>query len=81
MGFYDEQAVPRAVDLMLGTKAFGHFVRAATGEGLQGEVIELGFDSGLNMPYYPAEVANVTRLVKGPQAWSYAYIGRARNPG
>jgi SAM-dependent methyltransferase len=59
MGFYDEQVLPRAVDLMLGTKGFGRVVRAAACTGLRGDVIELGFGSGLNVPYYPAEVTGV----------------------
>jgi SAM-dependent methyltransferase len=59
MGFYDDQVLPRAIDLMLGTKAFGRVVRAAACEGLRGDVIELGFGSGLNVAYYPPEVTGV----------------------
>jgi SAM-dependent methyltransferase len=59
MGFYDDQVLPRAIDVMLGTKAFGRVIRAAACEGLHGDVIELGFGSGLNMPYYPSEVTGV----------------------
>src|ERR1700690_988873 len=44
---------------MLGSKEFGEKIRARTAAGLQGEVIELGFGSGLNVPYYPPEVTGV----------------------
>jgi SAM-dependent methyltransferase len=59
MGFYDEQVVPRFIDVVLGTKGFGRAVRARACEGLHGDVLELGFGSGLNVPYYPPEVAGV----------------------
>ena len=59
MGFYENQVLPRAIDVMLGTKAFGRVVRAEACEGLRGDVIELGFGSGLNVAYLPREVTGV----------------------
>jgi ubiquinone/menaquinone biosynthesis C-methylase UbiE len=56
MGFYEDQVLPRAINCMLGTKGFGRVVRARACAGLHGDVIELGFGSGLNVPYYPADV-------------------------
>jgi SAM-dependent methyltransferase len=44
---------------MLGTKSFGRVVRAKACAGLHGDVLELGFGSGLNLPYYPREVAGI----------------------
>jgi len=59
MSFYDEQVVPRVIDVMLGTKGFGRAVRARACAGLHGDVLELGFGSGLNVPYYPPEVRGI----------------------
>lgn len=58
MGLWREQVVPRLADLMLRTKEVrGHRQRVVT--GLRGEVVEIGFGSGLNVPLYPAEVETV----------------------
>ena len=59
MGFYEEQVLPRFINVMLGSKEFGEKIRAPTATGLRGDVIELGFGSGLNLPYLPAEVTGV----------------------
>jgi ubiquinone/menaquinone biosynthesis C-methylase UbiE len=58
VGFYTEQVLPRAVDRMLGNRAFGE-VRAEACAGLFGDVLEIGFGSGLNMPFLPPEVTGV----------------------
>ena len=58
MGFYNEQVVPRVTNVVLGSKEFGK-VRTEACEGLHGDVFELGFGSGLNLSYLPAEVTGV----------------------
>lgn len=58
MGFYGEQLVPRLTNVMLGNKEFAKVRREAT-PGLHGDVLELGFGSGLNVPYLPPEVQGV----------------------
>ena len=59
MGFYEDQVLPRAIHVMLGNKEFGDKIRARATAGLRGDVIELGFGSGLNVPYYPPEVTGI----------------------
>jgi ubiquinone/menaquinone biosynthesis C-methylase UbiE len=58
MGLWENQVLPRVINVMLGTKAVrGHREDAVV--GLRGSVVEIGFGSGLNVPYYPSEIATV----------------------
>jgi len=58
MGVYQEQLLPRFQDVVMNRKAT-RAVRARVCEGLRGEVVELGFGTGLNARYYPAEVTKI----------------------
>lgn len=58
MAFYTERILPRCIDIMLGTKEFAKVRRTAT-EGLYGDVLEIGFGSGLNLRYLPPEVTGL----------------------
>lgn len=55
MGFYRERVLPHLIDKMCGVSEFNAY-RAQTTQGLAGRVVEIGFGSGLNVPYYPTEV-------------------------
>ena len=68
MGFYEEQILPRFVDLALGGRQFAR-LRARVASQLDGEVLEVGFGSGRNVPYYP-------RSVKRVRAVDPATVGR-----
>jgi ubiquinone/menaquinone biosynthesis C-methylase UbiE len=58
MGFYEDQVLPRFIDVALGGKQFAR-LRARVAAELDGEVLEVGFGSGRNVPYYPATVTRV----------------------
>ncbi len=58
MGFYERQVLPRLVDVALGSRAIGKLRQRAIA-GLTGTVLELGFGSGTNMPFYPPSVQRV----------------------
>ena len=58
VGLYEEQVLPRFVDVALGGARLGR-LRARVAAGLEGEVVEVGFGSGHNVPYYPQAVRRV----------------------
>jgi ubiquinone/menaquinone biosynthesis C-methylase UbiE len=58
VGLYEDQVLPRVIDVMLGNKSMGRLRRRALGE-LRGTVVEVGFGSGTNVPYYPPAVERV----------------------
>jgi ubiquinone/menaquinone biosynthesis C-methylase UbiE len=68
MGWYRDQILPRAIDLALRGGEFTR-LRARVAAGLAGQVLEIGFGSGLNIPYYPASLERV-------QAIDPAAVGR-----
>ena len=60
--------VPRAVDVVLSGKDMDE-ARAAVCEGLTGRVLEIGFGSGLNTPFYPSEVISVGAVEPNDLGW------------
>lgn len=58
MGFYTDQVVPRLINMVMARPEFEP-VRARVAAGLAGEVVEVGFGSGLNVPHYPPSVERV----------------------
>jgi SAM-dependent methyltransferase len=58
VGFYEDRVLPRVIDVVLGGRDLDA-VRARVAAGLSGEVIEIGFGSGRNVPHYPAAVTRV----------------------
>lgn len=59
MGFYANYIFPRLLDWSLGTPEFGKYRRRAL-EPARGETLEIGFGTGLNLPYYPEAVTKLT---------------------
>src|SRR5260370_42355828 len=61
MGFYRDQLLPRLQDKAMDRRAT-HDVRARVCAGLRGDVVEIGFGTGLNTPYYPTEITKVLAI-------------------
>ena len=58
VGFYDNQVVPRLTDLVMRRRELTP-IRARVVASLEGDVLEIGFGSGLNVPHYPPAVTHV----------------------
>jgi SAM-dependent methyltransferase len=58
VAFWNEQVVPRFTDKMLSSRDVMRR-RAKITDGLRGDVVEIGFGSGLNVPSYPTSVTTV----------------------
>ena len=71
MGLYGEQVLPRIVNVACGMKT-SEPLRRRVCEGLTGEVVEIGFGSGLNVPFYPGSVAQVAAIEPADLGWKLA---------
>jgi len=58
VGFYENQVVPRFTDLVMRRRELTP-IRARVSASLAGEVLEVGFGSGLNVPHYPPAITRV----------------------
>ena len=61
MGVYQDHLLPRLQDRAMDRKA-NRAVRARVCTGLLGDVVEIGFGTGLNVPYYPSGVTRVLAI-------------------
>ncbi|MBF6439131.1 class I SAM-dependent methyltransferase [Nocardia cyriacigeorgica] len=71
MGIYNDQVVPRLVEVACGIKA-NDKLRAQVCGGLSGRVVEIGFGSGLNVPFYPQAVRSVSAVEPADLGWKLA---------
>ena len=61
MSFYGDHILPRLIDVMMRARDT-HEVRARVASNLTGQVLEIGFGSGLNVPFYPPGLTQVYAL-------------------
>jgi len=58
VGIYQDRILPRITDAIMNRRDLAE-IRARVCASLDGEVLEVGFGSGLNIPHYPSAVARV----------------------
>ncbi len=71
MSIYREHVLPRIVNAACGMKS-GDQYRERACAGLEGEVVEIGFGSGLNVPFYPDRVTRVAAIEPADLGWKLA---------
>jgi ubiquinone/menaquinone biosynthesis C-methylase UbiE len=71
MGLYGDQILPRFINVACGLKSVEP-QRQRVCEGLEGEVVEIGFGSGLNVPFYPEAVTRVAAVEPADVGWKLA---------
>ena len=71
MGLYGEHVLPRIINAACGMKANEPY-RERVCAGLEGEVVEIGFGTGLNVPFYPDQVDRVAAVEPSDVGWKLA---------
>jgi ubiquinone/menaquinone biosynthesis C-methylase UbiE len=71
LGIYGEHVLPRIINAACGMKNVDPLRRRVC-ERLEGEVVEIGFGSGLNVPFYPNAVTRVAAVEPADVGWKLA---------
>jgi len=79
MGFYGDRILPRLINAACDSKDLRPLRQRACA-GLSGEVVEIGFGSGLNVECYPAAVHRVTAVDPSGLGWKLASKRVAASP-
>ncbi|RUT02439.1 methyltransferase [Dulcicalothrix desertica PCC 7102] len=65
MGFYSQRILPYLLDWSLSSPIIGKY-RQEVLAGIQGEVLEIGFGTGLNLSYYPDDIYKIVTVDPNP---------------
>jgi SAM-dependent methyltransferase len=71
MGCYQSHVLPRIINAVCGAATLQP-LRNRVCEDLAGDVVEIGFGSGLNVPFYPAAVTSVSAVEPSDLSWKLA---------
>jgi ubiquinone/menaquinone biosynthesis C-methylase UbiE len=71
MSFYGTHILPRLIDAACGMQSVEPLRRRAC-DGLAGDVVEIGFGSGLNVPFYPSDIVHVAAVEPADLGWKLA---------
>ncbi len=73
MGVYNDRVLPRILNAEGGSERLDPLRRRVC-HGLAGDVIEIGFGAGLNVPFYPAAVTSVAAVEPSDMSWKLADV-------
>jgi len=65
MGFYSQHIFPYLLDWAMSNETFAQYRQAVLAE-VQGEVLEVGFGTGLNLSYYPEQIHKIVAIDANP---------------
>ena len=65
MGFYSQVIFPRLMDWSMAGPDMAKYRQEVLAQ-VQGEVLEIGFGTGLNLPYYPKRIRKITTVDPNP---------------
>jgi SAM-dependent methyltransferase len=71
VGVYGDRVLPRIINFACGLKSVEPLRRRVC-EGLEGDVVEIGFGSGLNVPFYSEAVTRVAAVEPADVGWKLA---------
>lgn len=71
MSVYGDHVLPRIINVACGMKTNNRLRKRACA-GLTGDVVEIGFGSGLNIPFYPEAVTRVAAVEPADLGWKLA---------
>jgi ubiquinone/menaquinone biosynthesis C-methylase UbiE len=71
MGFYSQIILPRLLDWSLSDSTFTKYRQELLAD-VKGEVLEIGFGTGLNLAYYPAHIHKITTVDTNPGMNAFA---------
>jgi ubiquinone/menaquinone biosynthesis C-methylase UbiE len=65
MGFYSNLIVPWCIELAMSNPVLTQYRQQVLAE-VEGEILEIGFGTGLNLPHYPQKVEKITAIDPNP---------------
>jgi ubiquinone/menaquinone biosynthesis C-methylase UbiE len=71
MGLYATHVLPRIINVACGMKS-ARPLRQRVCAGLSGEIVEIGFGTGHNVPFYPSTVDRIAAIEPADVGWKLA---------
>lgn len=65
MGFYSNFIIPHCIDFAMSGSTLAAY-RQELLQNVSGDILEIGFGTGLNLPHYPESVARITTIDPNP---------------